>query len=198
MYPQGGGQFHHDGEGNLYFFYPQGILHRPGETLHIGHGVIQSGLTHGDHQRAEGVFKGNAALAQLGLAFFKNRHFLGTAQVGGLHAALIGRGDVGDEHGAVGEHLAVAGKAPAGIKFFLRNVAAGDGFHLAVQQLYPALAAGAVAGAGGINSHIGPAGQLQQVVAHLGFDDHGGGAAFDLECNSGHKNTSLYSHLASV
>ena len=42
--------------------------------------------------------------------------------------------------------------------------------HLAFQQLHAALAAGAIDAAGRINGHIGPTGQLQQIISGVAFD----------------------------
>ena len=59
-------------------------------------------------------------------------------------------------------------------------MAAGDGVYQTFQQLHPAFAAGAVAGAGGVDGHIGHTGQGQQVIAGVAFN-HNRGSVFYLE-----------------
>ena len=61
-------------------------------------------------------------------------------------------------------------------------MAALDGIQLTLDQLDPAFAAGAVAGAGGINGHIAAAGQLQQIITGVTFKNNRG-RALDLEGN---------------
>ena len=56
------------------------------------------------------------------------------------------------------------------IILFGGDVAGLDGLHLTLDELDPALAAGAVTGAGGIDGYIGPASQLQQIIALVTFD----------------------------
>ena len=185
VFPQRAGQLDHDGEGDMYFFHTQRILGRPNKTLDVGHGVVQGGFGHGNNRSAEGIGKFNAAGFQLRLAFFENSHFLRTGKVGGFHTALISGSNIRNKDGAVAGDFAVAAQTPAGVKLFLRNVAAGEGVQLTINQLHTTLAAGAVTGAGGIDGHIGPSCQFQQIVADLGFDHHGG-SAFDLECNLRH------------
>ena len=107
------------------------------------------------------------------LAIFKNGDLLGAGEVRSLHPGLVSAGDIRDEHHAVSHHLAVAAEAPAGLKFFVCDMAAPDSPQVALQELDPALAAGAVAGTGSVNGHIDPAGQLQQVVACVTFNNNG-------------------------
>ena len=71
-------------------------------------------------------------------------------------------------------------------------MAAGVGFQLSLHQLDAALAAGAVAGAGSVDCHIGTASQLQKVIADVAIDGNGL-AAFDLKYDFWHKdNTFLF------
>ena len=180
MLPQRGCQLDHDGIGHLHFLHAKLSRNRPLKALHIGHGIVQGRLCHGDHHGAEIVGKGNAAFLQLCLAILKNGDLLGRGKVSGLHPALVSGGNVRHQHGAIGDHLAVAAQAPAGIIFFVGDMAGGNGIHFAVQQLHTALAAGAVTGAGGVDGHIGTAGQLQQVITGVTFDLNRA-AALDLE-----------------
>ena len=59
-------------------------------------------------------------------------------------------------------------------------MAGGDGIYLTLKELDPALAAGAVTGAGSIDGHIGSTSQFQQIVALITFNDYGG-SSLDLE-----------------
>ena len=59
-------------------------------------------------------------------------------------------------------------------------MAGGDAVELALQQLHTAFAAGAIAGAGRIDGHIGSSGQLQQIITGIAFYNDGT-TAFNLE-----------------
>ena len=167
---EGGGQLHHDGEGDVDLFDTGGGLDGPDQTFNVGHGVIQGGCFHGNIDGTVGIFKNDAAFLQLSLAILENGDFLGRAQVSGLHAALVSAGDVGDENGAVAHNFGVAGQTPAGIIFLGGDMAGGDGFNLALNELHAAFAAGAVAGTGGIDGHVGAASQFQQVITGVTFN----------------------------
>ena len=52
-------------------------------------------------------------------------------------------------------------------------MAGGDGIYFALNELDAALAAGAVTGAGSVDGHIAAAGQFQQIVALITFDNYG-------------------------
>ena len=122
----------------------------------------------------------DAAVLQILLAVLENGDLLGARKVRGLHAALVGGCDIRHQHGAVAADLAAAGQTPAGFIFLVGDMAGGDGVHLALNKLHAAFAAGAVAGAGGVNGHIGTAGQLQQVITGVAFD-YNGASALNLE-----------------
>ena len=192
VFPQNVGQLHHDAEGNLHLLYAQRFLKRPCQALVVGHGVVQTWLGHGHDHRPELIGKVNAALFQLALAGVKNGDLLWAAQIGGLHPGLVGAGDVRNKHGAVADDLRAAAQAPAFGIFFVGNMAAGVGFQFSLHQLDAALAAGAVAGAGSVDCHIGTASQLQKVIADVAIDGNGL-AAFDLKYDFWHKdNTFLF------
>jgi hypothetical protein len=72
-----------------------------------------------------------------------------------------------------------------------------DAVQLALHQTDPALAAGAIAGAGSINGHIGSSGQLQQIVAGVAVNGERLGA-FDLENNLAHHKISFYGDYISI
>ena len=76
----------------------------------------------------------------------------------------------------------------AGIVLFLGDMPGGNGLQFALQQLHTALAAGAVAGTGGIDGHIGPTGQLQQIVTGVALDADAFGA-FDLKQDFAHMHS---------
>ena len=115
------------------------------------------------------IGKFNAAFLQLILAVLKNGNLLGAAQIRSLHPALVGGCNIRHKYGAVPYYLTIAGQPPAGLKFFLTDVAGLDGLHLALHQLHPAFAAGAVTGAGSIDGHIGTTGKLQQIIPNIAF-----------------------------
>ena len=167
---EGGGQLHHDGEGDVDLFGTGGGLNGPDQTFNVGHGVIQGGCFHGNIDGMVGIFKNDAAFLQLSLAILENGDFLRGAEVSGLHAALVSAGDVGHENGAVAHNLGVAGQTPAGVIFLGGDMAGGDGFNLALNQLHATFAAGAVAGTGGIDGHVGAASQFQQVITGVTFN----------------------------
>ena len=49
-------------------------------------------------------------------------------------------------------------------------MAALEGLQLTFNELDPALATGTVAGTGGIDGHIGPTGQFQQIITGVTFN----------------------------
>ena len=51
-----------------------------------------------------------------------------------------------------------------------------DTVQTAFDELYPAFAAGTIAGAGSVNGHIGPAGSFQQVIPGVAGDGDGSSA----------------------
>ena len=108
MFPESMGQLRHNAEGHMDLLHSQLRLDGPGQTLNIGHGIIQGRLRHGHHQGAEVIDKVDAAFPELILAVLENGDLLGGRQVGGLHPALVGGGDVRHKNGAVGQHLGVA------------------------------------------------------------------------------------------
>ena len=178
--PQGGCQLLHDMERHMNALHLQGSLHAPNQPLHIGHGIVSGGGFHDHIQGHEIVEKFDAAFLQSRLAILKNGDLLGAAEVCGLHSGLVGAGDVRHEHGAVGDHLAVTAEPPAGIIFLVGDVAAGNGVQLTLDQLHTAFAAGAVAGARGIDGHISPSCQLQQIISGVAFNLNRA-SALDLE-----------------
>ena len=188
--PEGMGQLHHHREGNAHMLHAQCILDGPGQPLVVRHGILQGGLCQRQHLSQAGIFEVNAAVLQVLLALVKNRHFLGAAQVGGLHPGLVGAGNVRHENGAVGNDLGGAGQPPALLVLVIADMPGGHGFQLALHQLDTALTAGAVAGAGCVNGHIGAASQLQKVVADIALDGNRL-AAFDLEYDLWHKDKPL-------
>ena len=81
--------------------------------------------------------------------------------------------------------LNLAGKAPAGLVLGDGDVAVDGGVQLTAEELHAALAAHAIAGAGGVDGDVGKAGGVQQLVAHIGGDGDGL-AAGDMEGNVSH------------
>ena len=75
--PKGVRQLHHNGEWNVDVLYAEGFFNRPGQSLVVGHGVVQGWFRHGDDLGAVAVFKMDAAGFQIVLTLGKNRHFLG-------------------------------------------------------------------------------------------------------------------------
>ena len=60
-----------------------------------------------------------------------------------------------------------------------------DAVQLSGGELHPALAAGAVAGAGRVNGNIGAAGQFQQVIPYVALGGNGL-SAFDIKYDLWH------------
>ena len=190
LLPENVGKLHHDAVGDFHICHPKLLLDGPAQALVVGHGVVQRGLCHKHFHGPIGIFKMDAAVAQILLALLENGDFMRAGKVCHPHSALIGAGNVGDENGAVAADLAAAGESPALVVFFLENMVAGQGLHLSRHQFYPALAAGAVAGAGSVNGHVGPAGQLQQIIAVVAVNDDGI-RPFNLENYLTHENPPL-------
>ena len=184
-FPEGRRQLDHHAEGNLHLLNAQRFLHRPGQALDVRHGVVQARLRHGDHGAAEVVCKLNAAGTQIGFRAFENGDLLGAAEVCGLHPGLVGAGNVRHQHGAVAVYLGTAAQPPALVPFLLGNVAALQRVQRSLRQLHPAFAAGTVAGARRVNSHVGTAGSFQQIVAEVALDGYGA-AALNLENHFAH------------
>ena len=171
---------HHDGVGDLHLTVGHLLFDRPDQTLDVGHGVVGAGRSHFHIQCHKVVIKNDAAGLQIILGILKNGDLLGGGQVGGLHAGLVGGGNVGHQHGAVAHHLGVAAEPPARGKFLVGDMTAADGVQFALDELDTALAAGAVAGAGCVDGHIGTAGQFQQIITGVAFNDNRA-AALNLE-----------------
>ena len=176
VFPEGRGKLYHDRIGNLHGVRSGFCLNGPGEPLVVRHGVVESRLVHPENQGPEPVFESNAAFLKLALAGFKNGDFLGGGQIGGFHPGLVGAGNVGNEYGAVPGDLAAAAEPPARFIFLVGDVPGPEGIQLPGYQLHPAFAAGAVAGAGGVDSHIGPPCQFQQIASHAAIHRDLGGA----------------------
>ena len=140
------------------------------QALVVGHGVVQRGRVHGDHGADEVVGKADAGFADALLGVVEDAHLLAGAQIGGLHAGFVGRGDVGNLHDHVGDDAAVAGQPPTGGVVLLGDVAGAGGIQLALHEAHLALAAGAVAGAGRVDGDVGLARDLEQVFILSGED----------------------------
>ena len=182
IFTEGGCQLSHDGigYGNLYAINRQCSVQRPFQALNIGHGVcLRRGFHLQLHSHAA-IGKVQAAGFHVYLGIFKNRQFLGRGQISSLHTALVCAGNIRNEHGTIAEHLAVTGKPPAGFIFLVGDMTGGERIELSLDQLYTAFAAGAVAGARGINRHIGASCQFQQVITGVTFNVNGV-SAFNLE-----------------
>ena len=162
-------QLHHNGKGNVDFFGLNLRLDRPGQPFIIRHGILQRGRIHHNIQRPVIIVKTDTAFPELILAILEDRNFPGRAEIRSLHAAAVGRCNIRHKHGAVKNHLTVAAQAPAGFEFCVRDMTALDGIQLTFNELDAAFSAGSVAGTGGIDGHIGPAGQLQQIVTCVAF-----------------------------
>ena len=67
-------------------------------------------------------------------------------------------------------------------------MAALGGFQVTLDELHPALAAGTVAAAGGIDGHICPAGNFQKIVPGVAFYSDLG-RAFNLKNDFWHRKT---------
>ena len=154
-FAQRGGQLAQHGVGDDHVLCAGFVPDRPGEALVVWHGVIQGGMGHGELGSEEGVFQRNTGGLDVRLELFKHGDFLAGAKVGRLHPALVGRGDVRHLHRHVRDDAAAAAEAPALVIFLLGDVAGGQGFEFSLQELYAAFAAGTVAGAGGVDGHIG-------------------------------------------
>ena len=98
-----------------------------------------------------------------------NGNFLRRGKICRLHPALIGTGNVRNEHCAVTHNLGVAAEAPAGFIFLVGDMPGGDALHLTCNKLHTALAAGAVTGAGCVDGNIAPTGQLQKIITGVTF-----------------------------
>ena len=180
MLPKSRCQLRHDEEGNLHLLHSQRFLKGPAQALVVGHGIVQGRLLQRNGDGTEVVGKADAALLQLRLALLKNGHLLGTAEVGSLHAGLVGAGNVRDKNRAVALDLTAAGQPPALGVFLVGDVTAPGRLQLSLHQLHTALATGAVAGARRVNGHIGPPRQLQKIVTGVAFN-HNRAFALDLE-----------------
>ena len=158
------------------------LLHRPEQPLIVGHGVVQGGG--GEGQGKEGQIAGevDAGGEHLGPQPLKNGDLLRGVQIGHLHAAAVGGGDIGHLNYRVAGDRGAAGQPPAVGVLLLGDVAAGGRVHLPLNQADPALAAAAVAGAGGVDGHVGLPGQLQEVFSRICVDgdaDVAGEGEFD-------------------
>ena len=197
VFPEGGGKLYHNLVGNLHGLYPGFRLNGPGEALVVGHGVVQAGLVHGEHQAAEAVLEGNAAFLKLTLTGFKNGDLLGGGKVRGFHSGLVGAGNIGDKDGAVVGDLAAAAEPPARFIFLVGNVPGPEGIQGSGNQLHPAFAAGAVAGAGGVDGDVGPPCQLQKIASHAALHRNLGGT-LNLKDNLWHIKTCFLPFLLPV
>ena len=130
--PQHMGKLCHNGVGDDHLFSAGFCLDRPGKALVIGHGIIQSRLSHSDHHSPAAVGKFNARGLQIFLAGGEDGDLLGRREVGGLHAGLVSRCNIGNQDGDIADDLAVAAEAPALGIFFFRNMARRNGFQFAV------------------------------------------------------------------
>ena len=193
VFPEGGCHLHHDLKGNGDMLHTYGLFHRPGQPLHVGHGVVQGGLGHLHHHTAVVVGKRQAAFLQLLLAVGKDLNFLGTAQVGSLHSGLVSAGNIGHQYGHITGHLGAAAQSPAILPLLVGDMAALDRIQLAFQKLHTAFAAGTVTGTGRINGHIGTPCQFQQVFACIAVNQYRG-CPFNLECNFHIRKSSLNIH----
>ena len=188
VFPEGGGKLYHDRIGNLHGFRSGFRLNGPGEPLVVRHGVIQGRLVHPKNQSPEAIFESDTAFLKLALAGFKDGDFLGGGKVRGFHPGLVGAGNIGDKYDAVPGDLAAAAEPPARLIFLVRDVPGPEGIQLPGYQLHPAFAAGAVAGAGGVDGNIGPPCQLQKIASHAALHRNLGGT-LNLKDNLWHKIT---------
>ena len=101
----------------------QRCLQRHGQPLGIGHGVLQRGLLHGDLRLHKVVAEIHARRLQILLQPGEDGHLLAGGQIRGLHAALIGGGDVRHHHGHVGADLAGTAETPTGGVVLIGDVA---------------------------------------------------------------------------
>ena len=157
---------HHNGA----LVHPRGGLHRPDDPLVVGHGVLQGGRVELQGQEAQIAAEADARLLQLASQVLKDGDLLRGGEVRHLHAAAVGRGDVGHLDLRVAADLGQAGQPPAGGVLLAGDVAVDGGVQIAGDQPDPAFAAHAVAGAGRVDGHVGLPGHVQQLLPRIGVD----------------------------
>ena len=167
-----------------------GLLHSPEEPLVVRHGVVQGGFGELQRQEAQITAEGDAGVHQLLMELLKDGDLLRGAEIRHLHTAAVGGGDVRHLDDRVAADLGHTGKPPARGVLLRGDVAVDRGVQIAGGQPDPALAAHAVAGAGGINGHVGLPGHVEKLLSCVGGDNHGV-AAFYHECNGKHRHTFL-------
>ena len=89
---------------------------------------------------------------------------------------LVSAGNIRHKNRAVPHDFAVAAQPPACFIFLVSDMAALKSLQLTLDELDPALAAGAVAGTGSVDGHIGPPRQLQQIITGVTFNANGASA----------------------
>ena len=145
------------------------------KALGVGHGVVERRLVQLDQGLHEVVREVDAGSLHILLQLVEDRDLLAGGQVGRLHPALVGGGDVGDENGDVARGLCRAAEPPAGGVVFIGDVAGLHAGHVAGDELHAAFAARAVAVAGRVDGDVGRLGSLENGAA-------GRGGEFDLLC----------------
>lgn len=83
-------------------------LERAGQALVIGHGVVERRLIELKVDGAEAVAEADACTLDAREQLLEDTDLLAAGQVGRLHAAAVGRGDVRHEHHGVGRRVHAA------------------------------------------------------------------------------------------
>ena len=149
------------------------VLCEARKPLGVGHGVVERRLVQRKNRLHKVVREVHACGLHVLLQLVEDRDLLAGGQVCRLHAALIGRGDIGDEHGDVPGRLRRAAQTPARGIVLVGDVTGLHAGDLAGNELDAALAARAVAVAGRVDGDVGRFRGLQNGAA-------GRGGEFDL------------------
>ena len=120
----------------------------------------------------EEEYRTNARILQLLAEIFKDGNLLWRAEVRHFHPGAVSGGDIGHLNLRVAADLGQAGQPPAGGVLLAGDVAVDGGVQTAGGQPDPAFAAYAVAGAGGVDGHIGFPGHIQELFTGVGVDRH--------------------------
>ena len=148
-------------------------LERAGQALVIGHGVVERRFLELKVDGAEAVAEADACTLDAREQLLEDTDLLAAGQVGRLHAAAVGRGDVRHEHHGVGRRVHAARKAPAVCILLVGDMGRLRAGQLAGDELHAALAARAVAGARRIDGDVGLARGVEHALLR-GDRDHDG------------------------
>ena len=156
-------------------------LERAGQALVIGHGVVERRLLELKIDGAEAVAEADACTLDAREQLLEDTDLLAAGQVGRLHAAAVGRGDVRHEHHGVGRRVHAARQAPAVCILLVGDMGRLRAGQLAGDELHAALAARAVAGARRIDGDVGLARGVEHALLRGDRDHNGLFIVFKLE-----------------